>query len=620
MALCFALMALFLLALMAKDAGAQDIAPVGEGDSSLAYMVQLSPVESPDLASALAASSLLLTQQELPLEQRADLLRRGRRDQERLEKVLRSHGYYDGTVAITIAGEPISAPEIRTVLADAPPPLDVIIGIEPGALYRLNSISLDWRDGVPADLTDPMAVLGLSEGDPALGADIYRARARLIEVMHARGYPLVEAEEPDAVIDRATQMMDVRYPVTAGGKATLGPVTYTGNDGVETELLERVQPFEPGEPYSPSELAALRSELSALGVFSAVRVREGEALDAQGRLPITVELSERKRRFIGFGAKFASDEGIGLNAEWGHRNLFGQAEQLTATASVNRIAGDVGTGVDYSVGLGFSKPAFYRGDQRLFSNGAVLKESPDAYDRKAITSELGVERRLNPILSASLAGSLEISEITEEGNRSEYFLVGLPATLKLDSTNDLLDPTSGWRGSVEATPFVDLGLESEPFFRFGGSLARYFDVLGNGRSIIAGRVGFGATLGEATRALPADKRFFSGGGGSVRGYEFQTLGPLNQSGDPKGGRSLLEAGLELRQRVGENWGGVAFIDSGSAFTTTLPLGAGDLRYAVGVGLRYFTPIGPIRADIAVPIDRKGGEAGFQFYIGLGQAF
>ncbi|MEO1248238.1 MAG: autotransporter assembly complex family protein [Pseudomonadota bacterium] len=595
--------------------------PGDEAAQGLVYEAALEDLEDETLADTLTASSLLLARQDEPPDDASGLLRRGRGDRERLSKVLRAFGYYDGSVAVTLDGTDLESADARAKISQmSGESIALTIAVEPGEQYVIGDVAVDWANDQPEDLTDLSEIMELAEGQPAKATEIYAARDRLVGHLRDIGYPLVTADSPDAVIDRAGRTMDIRFPIDPGRRATFGKVSYVGNTGVDTALLERSQPIEVGDPYSPQDLADLRGELSSLGVFSAVRVREGEALDDEGRLPITVEVSERKRRFIGFGARFASDEGFGLDAEWGHRNLFGQAEQLTATASVDRIGGAVGSGIDYSLGLGFSKPAFLRGDQRLFANVGALQESPDAFERTAVVSELGVERRLSPILSASLAGSLEISEVTEEGDTNEFFLLGLPATLRLDTTNDLLDPVSGWRGTVEATPYLDLQAENAPFLRFSSSIARYFDVFGNGRSVLAGRIGFGATLSESARDLPADKRFFSGGGGSVRGFEFQTLGPLNSEGDPRGGSSVLEAGLEWRQRIGENWGGVVFLDGGSAFTTVLPSNFRDLRYAAGFGVRYFTPIGPIRADIGFPLDREGDEGAFQFYIGLGQAF
>lgn len=597
------------------------IEPGDENAQFVTYETTLTDIEDEDLANALTASSLLLSRQDEPPDNASGLLRRGRGDRDRLTKVLRSFGYYDGSVAVSVEGAALTSPDARTNIDSVSGrAVEISVAITPGDPYVIGELSIDWMRSDSPELGPLAEIVSLSAGDPAKASAIYAARDQLVDHLRNRGYPLVNAEMPDAIIDRTAKTIDVRYPIDPGDVARIGTIDYTGNIGVQTALLERSQPIATGDPYSPQALADLRGELSSLGVFSAVRVREGDALDAEGGLPITVEVSERKRRFIGFGARFASDEGFGFDAEWGHRNLFGQAEQLTATASVDRIGGDVGSGIDYSLGLGFSKPAFQRGDQRLFANLGALRESPDAFERKALVSELGVERRLSPFLSASLAGSFEVSEITEEGDTSSFLLLGLPATLRLDTTNDLLEPVSGWRGTVEATPYLDLEAENAPFLRFAGSMARYFDIFGNGRSVLAGRVGIGATLSESSRDLPADKRFFSGGGGSVRGFEFQRLGPLNSEGDPRGGASLLEGGVEWRQRIGENWGGVVFLDGGSAFNTVLPSGLRDLRYAAGLGVRYFTPIGPIRADIAFPLDREAGEDSFQFYIGLGQAF
>jgi translocation and assembly module TamA len=151
------------------------------------------------------------------------------------------------------------------------------------------------------------------------------------------------------------------------------------------------------------------------------------------------------------------------------------------------------------------------------------------------------------------------------------------------------------------------------------SASTYVALDAEARTVLAGRIGFGSIIGADLEDIPANRRFFAGGGGSVRGFAYKSLGPRLQ-GEPIGGRSLLEASLEARFKVTETIGIVPFVDLGSAFDTSIPTFRERIRVAGGIGLRYYTSFGPIRLDIATPLIREKGEGDVAVYLGFGQAF
>ncbi len=271
-------------------------------------------------------------------------------------------------------------------------------------------------------------------------------------------------------------------------------------------------------------------------------------------------------------------------------------------------------------------PDLWLRDLDLRLDLGAVSESLEAYDREATTGGLALERRLSERLSASAGLAVERSRITQDGLPQDYWLLSLPLTLTYDSTDEPLDPRRGLRLAALLTPTQGLDAEAQGFVLGRLTGAAFWDLgaalrpeAGAGRSVLAGRLVLGSIVGAAPDAVPPDWRFYAGGGGSVRGYPFQSIGPRTASGTPAGGDGLLEAGLELRQRLGANWGVAAFADAGAVSERDIP-GTGALSVGVGVGLRYFTPIGPVRADIATPLNPNEGDAPVQLYIGIGQAF
>ncbi len=355
-----------------------------------------------------------------------------------------------------------------------------------------------------------------------------------------------------------------------------------------------------------------------LGTFSSVRIKPDQALAADGSLPVTVDIAERPRRAIDLGASYATDLGIGLTAAWQHRNLFGNAEQLSISGAF-RFGGSAAIRPSYEVTARFVKPDFLARDQALELKTTALQQSLKAYDQTAVIGTAIISRKLTPHWTVSVGVLGEIEQITQEGRRDTYHLVGVPLTARYDSTNSLFDPTLGIRASVSVMPMQALGTNTGSFLisQIGGST--YFDIAGDGRSVMAVRGLVGQVAGVGVFGLPPDHRFYAGGSGTVRGFRFQSIGPTFPSGRPTGGTAVAAGSLEVRQRVYGEFGVVAFVDAGQVTDNGMPF-SGGWSVGAGLGVRYHTPIGPIRLDVGVPLNRRAGDDKFGVYVGIGQAF
>ena len=305
---------------------------------------------------------------------------------------------------------------------------------------------------------------------------------------------------------------------------------------------------------------------------------------------------------------------------WEHRNLFGGAERLRLEGEVARIG--TGGSIDqmtYRTAATFRSPGLFGRDLTLIASLGALRERLEAYDRDAITASVLLERRLSDRLTVRAGPTLDFGSIgPPDGKLSPYQIIGVLFGGRYDGTDSLLDPSKGWRADGTITPSYSLR-DSAPFAPLRLTASTYWDVAGDRRTILAVRGTVGSLLGAERADVPRHMRFYAGGGGSVRGFDYQSIGPRDERGKPSGGASLLEASLEWRQRVYGDFGGVVFVDAGTVGTGSFP-DTSNLRVGAGLGLRYYTAIGPVRADVALPVVRQPGSSGYGLYVGIGQAF
>ncbi len=351
-------------------------------------------------------------------------------------------------------------------------------------------------------------------------------------------------------------------------------------------------------------------------MFTTVQIALEEAPDKDGVLPVTVDLTERKHRSIGVGVRYRTDEGPGGNVSWEHRNFFGEGERVAV-----ELDGSLYTGA--SLIGSFRKPDFGRRNQALLSDVKLAYEDTDAFKSKSGRARLGLERQLGKGMTVAAGVSFlgqEVEDKASDEGSETYGLLSLPARFDWDRSDDRLDPSKGGRLRVENEPFVDVIGNGLLFNKARVDYSHYFEVLSEPQIVLAGRTAVGSIVGKSREDIPANLRFYAGGGGSVRGFGYQLAGQLNDNDDPIGGRSLLELSGEVRVRVTESIGVVAFVDAGTVYSSTTPDFSETLRVGAGPGLRYFSPIGPLRLDVGFPLNPRNSDDTWQLYISIGQAF
>jgi translocation and assembly module TamA len=619
------------------------------------YRVELASTGDAKLDSTLKASSNLVALRERAPVSPFGLIARARTDLDRLKTALESAGYYASSIAITIDGKALGEPGLADALRALPAKQDarVAVTFTLGPLYHLGSIKLEGETPPGSE-----KMLGLQEGSPAVAAEVLAAGARLLTDLQDEGYALAKVDPPVAYEDAQEPVLDVSFHVIAGPKVNIGRIHIEGLRHVHESVVWRRLLLHTGELYDARRVEAARQDLLRTQVFAGVTVRLGSAVDSTGGIPVTFVVQERLRHALSFNGAFSTDLGGSLGVTWTNRNLLGNGEQLTVAASALNLGGGDTTGVGYDTSVKFIEPDFGHRDQQLQIAVGAVRQFLIAYDQSAINASASLNRKLSSVWSASAGLSASEEHVLQAGTNYNYTLIGAPIGVTYDSTNlrsPLDDPTHGMRDSVTLTPTRSLGHPSANFLITQLRLAAYFDLdalfrQGSGRTVIAARALTGIAQGAGEFSLPPDQRFYGGGSGTIRGYPYQGVGPevsvcnisssthqleCPVSNIPIGGTSFVAASIELRQRLFGNWGAAVFFDEGRVSSNLTPpatavgstptpvySGLSQTFYAgVGAGVRYYTPIGPVRLDVGVPtrIYTRDG-ARFQVYIGLGQAF
>lgn len=569
-------------------------------DDPPAYEVVFDGIADAALRGLLEQSSLLVELQKEPAE-RDQLRRRAVEDLPRLQRALRSRGYYDAAITHSIADGP---------------PLAVVLTVAPGPLYLLGAYEV-VAEGCDSSDCAPVpgeGDLGLTLGEAAESADIVSAERQVLTWYRRRGHAFPQVDAAKVIVDHKLRGLFVRQTVRPGTRHRFGDAVIEGADGVVSHAyLRRLRSWTVGDGYDVRRLREYRSELEGTALFQAVEVDPVISDSDEEVVNVRVKVSPGKARSIGAGVGFQSDIGPGVNAFWRHRNILGSDEDLELRFSVSEPK--------QSLGGSFRKPAFLRRDQDLLASSALKREDTDAFESLGVDGQLGLERRVSATLRTGVSALAEISRIEDADGVEDLYLFGLPVVLTNDARDSALDPTTGWFGSIKGTPFTGVFGKPLGFGKVEISASYYYDGLPVEGLVAAVRGKVGGIFGEETDDIPATRRFYAGGGGSVRGYEFQSVGPLDGATDPLGGRSVLELGAELRFRVFGDFGIVPFIDAGTVSDNSVPDFGNDLLWAAGLGFRYYTTIGPARFDLAFPINRRRGiDDSFQFYLSLGQAF
>ena len=549
----------------------------------------------------------------------AQLSARAREDEELLDNLLRVYGYYDGRIIRSIgardAGED-NATERPIVRFD----------IVPGERYRFGAIDLGALSTAP-DAEELRAAFDIQSGDFLQSDKIVEEQLDLDIALGETGYPFAEIDAPQLLIDHAREEGDLTLPVEPNGKYVFGNVVSSDPGFLSSRHLDTIARFDPGDVYRRSLEMDLRRAITATGLVSSVTItpREVEAPSEgePGVVALDVAIEEAELRTIAGAIGYGSEEGFRIQASWEHRNLFPPEGML-------RIRGIAGT-QEQLAGVTLRKNNFGGRDRILNIDAHASTIDSPAFEARTAALVASYERISTLLfqkpLSWSIGGELvatqerppAVSGISQP--RETYLIAAIPAYAQIDTTDDLLDPTQGFRLSGRLSPEVSRNQGVQSFYVRGRADASYYREMREGL-VIAGRVAYGSIAGTDLFNIAPSRRLYAGGGGSVRGYGFREIGPRDDLGEASGGRSVVELGLEARIRTGFMDGAVSvvpFIDAGSVSTSVTP-DFSEIKIGAGVGVRYYTGFGPIRVDVGVPLNPEEGDAPVAVYVSLGQAF
>jgi len=589
------------------------------------------------------ASSLYTLRKDAPPDGDA-LARRAQSDFGPIIDAMWGAGYYDAVVTISIDGASLSilssdiagfarAAESYRNRAVAP----VAINVDPGPLFRLRSIRVLGPGGAELSEADlPARIVRLKPGDPAAAAELRAAQARIVDYFRKEGRPFAKVGSIVPVVDHAAHVMDLTLTVEPGPIVPFGNATMNGPHDFNPAIARSFLYIQPGDPYSPQALEDARNTIRQIPAVGGVRITEGTALDAYGRLPYTVDVEDRLPYAIGASAKYSTTNGPAGQVYWEDRNVFGGAERLRLQADIFYappwyiFSQPINSFSIHDLGWRFSasflKPALWgtRNDLVVDALGERVSTSGDnffGYEAEDADATVALRHRFGQNFWVQAGIEAQTGVATDFLGRVNYTLVGVPVSINYDTTDSKLDPTRGVRLNASALGFPTALGSTVDIVQGKARASAYYSLDPDSRFVLAGLVGLGAMGGADLADIPANWRFYAGGAGSVRGYGWNSLAPTGPYGLAViGGRSLFNASAELRVRVTDTIGIVPFFDTGNAFATSLPNFSEPLATAVGVGLRYYTAIGPIRLDVAFPLDRRANNGPVAVYVSIGQAF
>ena len=529
--------------------------------------------------------------------------RLARRGAERLENYLNSRGYF--------------APDID-YRVDPGPPITAIVNVEPGPQFKIGRVVIDVGATDLSPETDAAlaSVLTLQMDDPALPAQILSQEAGLVGALRASGYAEATAGAQSIVGDRETATLDIAYNLLPGPRIVLGEVVFPPETPIRTDYLERLVPFEPESLYSPERLAELTRRLNATRMFQLATVQlssapAGFTEDGDEIRDVLVTLERLPRYTLTSGASYSTSEGPGLTASLTRRNVSQRGDTITVSATLASL--------ERAFAGEWRIPNILAYDRTLVTGVRLAQDETDAFDREAVTLSSALETRVDRTLSYTLGVESEFTRELDAFEQRDQQVLSVFGAVRLDHSDDPLDPTEGWRADARLEPGLVIGDQEAQFASINAQISAYRGLDRDDQFVLAGRVRNGYVYGATLSDLPVSRRFYAGGGGSARGFEYQSVGPTDVAGQPTGGRGLLEMSAELRWRRDRPLGFVAFLD-GAGVSAEQSVDFDELRYSAGFGVRYDTPIGPIRFDIATPIDPSEDDDPIQLYISIGQAF
>ena len=532
----------------------------------------------------------------------AQINRRARDDEDLVRELLAAQGHYDGRVVSVVNSNPQSGDTV------------VHVQVTPGDAYQFSSVTLAGLDAAGKEAPRLARDFGVKTGD-TVNADVVQNAVTAFKVELGRqGYPFAKVGEPEVAIDHQTNKAVLTVEVTPGERARFGKIVPTGTRPLfSASHLQTIARFHPGQQYDAARLDDFRRALIATGLVSVVTITPVATRDP-GVVDVDVQIDRAPPRTIAGELGYSTGEGVRVEASWTHRNLIKPEGAVT-------FRGVLGT-KEQSLGATLRQANFNARDRVLTAQVVASHSVYGAYDARTFDMGAGLERQTNIIWQKTWTWSIGTEFVgtserhTGDPTRKTYLVAALPTGLSYDGSDDLLNPTRGFRLAVHISPELSLQAGTHTYAKTQLDASAY-QPLGT-RFVFAERIRLGSIDGVARDSIAPSRRYYAGGGGSIRGYGYQKIGPVDRNGDPLGGKSLTEFSLETRVRFG-NFGVVPFLDGGNLYASSIPKFS-KFRYGTGIGVRYYSSFGPIRVDVGTPLNRRPGESRVAVYVSLGQAF
>ncbi len=585
-------------------------AGIGAGPAAALDDLRFSaPAADEDLVAALRNASLLIAAREEKTDNPADLLAAALADYSRLVGALYSEGYYGGTVHILIDGreataiDPLNTPDRIGVIS---------VEVRHGPVYRFSEAQIG-PIAAGTELPEQFAA-GQVAKSPAIQNAVDAAVSGWRDVGHAKAD--LAGQQIVARHDANVLAADVR--IAPGPRLRFGQLEVTGKSALSERRVRRIANLPSGEVFDPDALDKTAKRLREIGVFRSVALVEADVPNPDGTLDITAQIVDLPPRRFGFGAEIQSEDGVTLTAYWLHRNLFGGAERFRVDGEVSNLGGGTDA-MDYELKFDLSRPATFNPETDAVLSGRIASLNEPDYSEDTATLGFGVRRRYYDNIVARASVEYRFSDVTDDFGKRQYQQIFLPIGATYDTRETPLDARGGYYLDVEAAPFYGLS-ESESGARLTFDARTYRGFGEDDATVIAARLQAGSIVGASLTGLPNELRFYSGGGDTVRGQDYQILDVSLDDGRDSGGRSFLGVQTEVRRKVTKNISVVGFYDWGFIGADSWMGSDGESHSGAGLGLRYATAVGPIRVDLGVPVSGPDDASAFQIYIGIGQAF
>jgi translocation and assembly module TamA len=558
-----------------------------------------------ELKDAMSMVDLLDTENPTPQA----LLAAAQADYGRLVAAMYAVGRFSPAVSITIDGR--EAAGISPF--EAPGSIDLIlVEVDPGSRFRFGQAEIaplaegtripdSFRSGERAG-TPP--IRSAVDAGVTGWRNAGHAKARLINQQITANHPNRE--------------LDVQLDLSPGPRLRFGDIAVTGNDTIRARRIREIAGIPQGAVFDPEEIAQAERRLRQTGVFNSVAISEAETVEPDETLDLNVQLAEQKPRRFGFGAEVSTQDGGKLSAFWLHRNLFQGAERLRVDGEISGIGTDEND-IDYKLELTYGRPATFTPDTEFYLSASIEQLNEPGFNSNQASLSSGLTHRFSDELTGTFGLGYRYIDTEDAFGDREFQLLTATFGASYDTRNSTFNPTDGFYISATGVPFLGLD-DSESGVQLTSDARAYVGFGEDDRFVLAGRAQVGSVWGPDLEGTVPDYLFYSGGGGTVRGQPYQSLGVTANNGEFTGGQSFAAVSAELRTKVRGNIGLVGFYDAGMITKDSGFAGDSDWHAGAGVGLRYDTGIGPIRVDVATPVTGDDAGQAYELYIGIGQAF